>query len=302
MNYTYLLKHRELFPYAIGITFTQFTALLIKFIPALRHEEHQQAWAKPRVRLPGGGRKPLLATDRQKLFFILFYYKVYPTFRLAQILFCLDKRNCQLWKHRLETILFQALGYELHLPQVKTRLLSQVIAVCPALRQCLVDATERPLRRPQNSHDQAFFYSGKAHSHTVKNQLLVHPSTKRILAVSKTVEGKRHDKKLLQDDGLFLHAPPQATILGDSGYQGAQTINPLIRFVSPYKKPRRGLLSQAAKTTNRRLASIRVRVEHVFAYLKHFNILAHTFRNHPLQAHLPFVNLACVYNFTITHR
>ena len=34
--------------------------------------------------------------------------------------------------------------------------------------------------------------------HTVKNQLVVHPRNTRILTVSLTVEGKRHDKKLLE--------------------------------------------------------------------------------------------------------
>ena len=98
MNYQYLLKHKELFPYIIGITYKQFELLLPKFSHALRRAEHKKAYEKERVRAPGGGRKSKLLTDRQKLFFIFFYYKVYPSFRFAQILFEIDKSNLFYWK------------------------------------------------------------------------------------------------------------------------------------------------------------------------------------------------------------
>ena len=84
MNYHYLLKHQQLFPAAIGINYKRFEQLLNKFSTELRKAEKEKSWSKPRIRLPGGGRKATLKTDRQKLFFILFYYKHYPTFRLAQ--------------------------------------------------------------------------------------------------------------------------------------------------------------------------------------------------------------------------
>jgi len=38
----------------------------------------------------GGGRKSKLGDDSGKLFFILFYYRHYPTLRLAQVLFDLE--------------------------------------------------------------------------------------------------------------------------------------------------------------------------------------------------------------------
>ena len=42
---------------------------------------------KKRQRRPGGGRKPELAWAEDKLFFILFYVKCYPTFDVAGVLF-----------------------------------------------------------------------------------------------------------------------------------------------------------------------------------------------------------------------
>ena len=303
MNYHYLLKHRELFPYVIGVKYSQFEAILPKFSRALRVAKVNKAWSKPRVRQPGGGRKAALKTDRQKLFFMFFYYKVYPTFRLAQVLFEFDKRNIQLWFEFLQSVFNEVLGYELKLPLIKARCVNDVLIVCPLLKEFLIDASERRVQRPKDPDNQEFYYSGKKKYHTVKNQILVNPRTKKIIAVSATVEGKRHDKKLAEDDPVLIHAPPRSKALADLGYQGLETdLNSFTKFVTPYKKPPGGELSDFQKQNNKQISSIRVKVEHPFSYLKHFNILSHTFRSRIPKAHQPFVNSACVYNFTRIHR
>lgn len=298
MNLDYLTKHPELFPSVIGITHTQFRSLLYRFSFALHTAENLRAYSKKRLRMPGGGRKPVFSTDAAKLFFILFYYKVYPTFRFAQAIFGLDKRNILSWKVFLEGVLFGALGRQLVLPKRRINTMHGLLDICPALASCIVDATERPIRRPKDPEDQTHFYSGKKKRHTVKNQLVVDPTTKRILAVSKTVEGKRHDKKLLEDDAILSWVPPRATILGDSGYQGAGDVAPWARFVTSPKKLPGKERSEEEKATNRALSSVRVRVEHAISYLKHFGILSQVFRGRIPAAHQPFMNIACLYNFT----
>lgn len=297
MNYQYLITHKELFPAVLGISRQQFELLLPKFSSSLREAEYQKAHKKERIRAVGGGRKPTLKTDRQKLFFIFFYYKVYPTFRLAQVLFELDKKNCLYWKKFLEQVLSKALGYQLALPKVRVKSLTGILEICPTLRSFIIDATERRIQRP-NSSLQEVYYSGKKKYHTVKNQILVNPFSRTILSVSPTVEGKLHDKKLLEQDGVIYRAPPKAKGLGDSGYQGARKVNPWVEFVTPLKKPPKGNLSPTQKLTNKSISSVRVGVEHVFSYLKHFGILSQTFRGEIKASHQPFVNLACVYNFT----
>lgn len=302
MNYQYLLKHPNLFQYVIGISHHQFELLLPRFVKSLRQAEYVRAWSQDRDRQPGGGRKASLATDRQKLFFVLFYYKVYPTLRFAQTVFCFDKRNIQLWIRFLEGVLFGALGYQLHLPQVRIRHLNHWLTICPVLKEFLVDATERPVQRPKDNQQQERYYSGKKKRHTVKNQVYVHPRTKRILAVSDTVEGKRHDKKLLQDDQRYYQLPPGSTGAGDNAYQGVTAEHPFLKLVVPKKKPPGGELTGEEKIVNKTISSIRVRVEHPLAYLKHFNILSHRFRNRLSHAHQPFETLACLYNFSRRHR
>lgn len=302
MNYPYLIKHQELFPAVVGITHKQFEFLLPQFSSSLRAAEYKRAYERKRWRAPGAGRKSKLKTDRQKLFFIFFYYKVYPTFRLAQVVFELDKKNCLYWKNFLEKILFSALGYQLDLPKVKVKSWAGWLEICPTLRNFLVDASERRIHRPKDSLLQKQYYSGMKKCHTVKNQIMVSPQTRRILAVSPTFEGKLHDKKLLEEDKNIYRAPPKAVALGDSGYQGARKVNPWVEFITPLKKPPQRKFTTTQKLTNQTISSVRVKVEHVFSYLKHFGILSQTFRGQVKNAHQPFVNLACVYNFTRTHR
>lgn len=294
----YLVKHPELVQYAVGIRFSQFKSLLPKFSQALRLAE--VTWLKqPRKRLPGAGRKPHLNSDWDKLFFVLFYYKVYPTFRFAQVLFGFDKRNVQLWVRRLESVLKQTIDYEITLPVRQVSHYRHLFEVCPRLKEVLVDCSERVIQRP-NKQNQEFYYSGKKKHHTVKNQILVHPRSRKILAVSDTAEGKRHDKQVFEDDPLFLKFPPGARGMGDSAYQGIH--HPFLKILTPTKKPPGKDLGEMAKNNNKAISQIRVQVEHPFSYIKHFGILAQRFRGSIKYCDLPFKNLACIYNFTRNYR
>lgn len=296
INQDYLLKHQELFQYVIGISYEQFLVLLPGFRKAKRFAEYQKAWKKIRIRQPGAGRKAKLKTDEEKLFFILLYYKVYPTFRFAQAIFGFDKRNIQLWVRFFELVLFAALGHELELPKRKIRNHGDWLEICPQLSDFLVDSTERPIQRPKDKEKQKEYYSGKKKHHTVKNQLLVHPKTKKILAVSKTVEGKRSDKTLFIDDPLYTSLPPGATGIADKAYIGIE--HPFLTWTIPKKKPRGKELSIEDKEKNRQISKIRIYVEHPNAYMKHFNILSNKFRNRIENAELPLRTIAAIYNFT----
>lgn len=296
MNLDYLLKHPSLFPAVIGITQEQFETLLVPFTRAYTKWWYRKAWSIDRIRAVGGGAKSKLQTVREKLLFILFYYKTYPTFRLASVLFGVDKETIHRWKVCLDAVLWMALGHQLTLPKKNVRTMAGMMEICPDLQNFLVDATERPIQRPKRN--QAFFYSGKKKRHTIKNQVMVSPHTKKILALSKTVEGKRHDKQLCDDDGVILRAPPGATGGGDSGYEGIRELNPCIKVVLPFKKPRGKDLSAPQKETNRVFSSVRVRVEHVIGTLKTFDILAERFRGRNPLEDPSLKNIAALYNFT----
>ncbi|MBI4100699.1 transposase [Candidatus Microgenomates bacterium] len=302
LNQEYLLKHRELFQYVIGITFSQFQKLLPKFTGVLRQAEIKKAYSRKRLREIGGGRKAKLADDYQKLFFILFYYKTYPTFRFAQVIYGLDKRNIQLWVKFLASVLFSTLGYELTL-KVRKRISRWDLWLeeYPELAEFIIDCTERLIQRPKDNRIQQEHYSGKKKAHCIKNQILVSPQTNRILSVSPTLPGTIHDKKIFDYDPAFLRAPPDSVGMGDSAYQGADGNNSHLKMVIPKKKPPGGELSQEEKAANRTISSIRVRVEHSLSYLKHFGILNQKFRGritNQQNLDLPIQTIACIYNFT----
>ncbi len=302
MNHNYLLKHPELFQYVIGVSYNQFLDILPKFSKALRQAELKKAYSKKRVREMGGGRKAKLAGDYHKLFFTLFYYKTYPTFRFAQVIYGIDKRNIQLWVKFLSPVLFSALGYELSL--IKRKKIGRFnlwLEEYPELSEFIVDCTERSIQRPKDNQAQTDHYSGKKKHHTVKNQILVSPKTNRILAVSDTVRGTIHDKKLFEDDPLLLNLPKNCAGMGDLGYLGSEHLNSHLKMILPQKKPPGKDLTEAQKLNNKAISQIRVRVEHPFSYLKHFNILSQRFRGRITNRQnldLPFKTIACIYNFT----
>ena len=88
--------------------------------------------------------------------------------------------------------------------------------------------------------------------------------------------------------------------MGDLGYLGSDDLNTRLRMILPQKKPPGKDLTEAEKLNNKAISSIRVRVEHPFSYLKHFNILSGKYRGRLNQQNLdlPFRTIACIYNFT----
>ena len=75
---------------------------------------------------------------------------------------------------------------------------------------------------------------------------------KRILTVSDTYEGKRHDKKIFEEDPLFLKIPPNSTGMGDSAYQGIK--HPFLRMVVPNRSPPKRELSKSEKQVNKSIS------------------------------------------------
>lgn len=65
-----------------GLSMKQFDELLDEFsscLDGIKNENYRKN-RKARVRKPGGGRKGILVTPKNKLFFLLCFLKSYPTF------------------------------------------------------------------------------------------------------------------------------------------------------------------------------------------------------------------------------
>jgi len=135
-----------------GMTISEFEGLIITFsLVLLKH----QATRKPkRQRAVGGGRHHTLTNAVERLFFILFYVKCYPTMDLAGFFFGVDRSQIQRWVKELVPLLEETLGRELVLPARKINSMEEFMVRFPEVKDLFVDATERPVRRPVASKQQ----------------------------------------------------------------------------------------------------------------------------------------------------
>lgn len=262
-----------------GLTPEEFTNLLPAFAEAWeqaaldRYRQNRQ-----RERKPGAGQKGIAPTVQDKLFLALLYAKCYPTFDLLGFLYQCDRSAPCKRVQALFPILEAALGRKLVLPKRQIRTPEEFFRLFPEAREVFVDGTERPVQRPKDPARQRAVYSGKKKRHTRKNLVLT-DGRKRVLVLSPTVEGKRHDFPLLKDAGWPEAIPKTVPIHADSGFQGFVAAYPGHAVSMPRKKPKGGTLSPQQKGWNTRRRRVRVLVEHALAGVKRFRIVSDTFRN-----------------------
>ena len=117
-----------------------------------------------RRRKPGGGSKGKLPTMADKLQFVLYYYKTYPTFDVLGTQFGMARSKAHENLHKLSPLLYDTL---VHLDLMPYRELSTPEELKTALQgedRLLIDATERAYNRSQDDAKQREHYSGKKNS------------------------------------------------------------------------------------------------------------------------------------------
>lgn len=264
-----------------GLTVLEFTELVGSFEKNLLEVRIKR---KPdRLREMGGGRKGQLVRVEDKLFFILMYLKCYPTYDvLGWIVDFHRTRACQQVLFLLP-VLEQTLGRQLVLPKRQISSPEEFIKLFPGVKEVFGDATERRRQRPVSQKRQKKLYSGKKKSHTRKNVILS-DERNRILVLTKTKSGRRHDKRLADKENLFQNLPAEVTALVDTGFEGIQHYHP--NTLIPEKKIRKSKhnpapppLTREQKESNRLISSFRVLAEHAISGIKRYNCLQHTYRN-----------------------
>ncbi len=117
--------------------------------------------AGTRHRKPGGGAKGKLPTARDKLLFVLYYHKVYPTFDVLGTQFDMARSKAHTNLHKLIPFLEQTLVRLGVLPHREFHNPDELKAALDDLDEILIDVTERAYRRPQDDATQREHYSGK---------------------------------------------------------------------------------------------------------------------------------------------
>jgi len=277
LNYARVSAHSRIFRSLTGMTPEAFRRLLPAFQQAYEQalDEADARRDSPRQRRRGAGRKPVLRTLEEKLFFILVYFRLYPTQEVLGFLFGFGQPQANYWVHWLTPILNAALGYEMQLPARQPATLQQVLEACPELH-FILDGTERPIQRPKDRQRQQDYYSGRKKRHTVKNVVITHKPSGRILGLSRTYPGRRHDKAVADEEGFSF--PPGSHLWEDTGFEGYAPEGVIIH--RPKKKPPKGELSPEEKAQNRAISQERIGVEHSIGKVKIFRIVREIYRNH----------------------
>jgi len=173
---------------------------------------------KPRQRKEGGGVKEKLRTDEDKLLFILVYQKTYPLQTMHGLQFGLSQSQTNYWIHRLLPILRESLAELGMVPERDPQAVAKNPLVNESAPDLLIDGTERRRQRPKDAQKQAEYYSGKKKAHTDKNILLANTHSRKVVYLSPTEMGKKHDKKIADENAIAY--PPGATLDKDIGFQG----------------------------------------------------------------------------------
>ncbi|MBU2483308.1 MAG: transposase [Proteobacteria bacterium] len=249
MDIEKVLKNLRLIQAVLGVSKKEFESLLPVFEQVIKEDKE----SKKRKRKIGGGSNGNIKNPIKKLFFILWYIKVYPTFDVAAYVFNSSKSRTHIWAHKILPLLEKALGKKILLPKRRISTPEEFLALFPFTKEVMLDGVERPTIRSRKSKTQNKHYSGKNKRHTRKNLVVVN-SKRKILILTPSKHGKVHDKKINDKNILASRIPENVSILADTGFIGIQKQHQNVLI--PKKKPKGDVLSDFDKEMNRLISSV----------------------------------------------
>ena len=95
-----------------------------------------------------------MSKTADKLFYILLYLKIYPTFDVAGFLFDTDRSRTCRWVQQYLPVLEKTLGKTCDLPKRKIRSVEEFLKEFPEVKDVLIDGTEGRINRPTNPKNQ----------------------------------------------------------------------------------------------------------------------------------------------------
>jgi hypothetical protein len=168
MKFQEIAKKPTIFLAMTGCHLDEFNDLLPYFTKALRDSKYTLE-GKERQNKSRSYQNSPLPSSQDKLYFILVYFKQYPTQTLMGAHFNLSQPKANLWIHFLAPLLDEALSDAKLMP---SRKMKEATDDMDSLYSH--DGVEREIQRPKK--DQKTYYSGKKKTHTVKNNVLADES------------------------------------------------------------------------------------------------------------------------------
>lgn len=274
MNISHL-KHNDRLCLAVtGLTYREFELL----VPEFQWNLHEIliTLRNDRIRKVGAGPKGKLPTIQEKLAIVLFYLKAYTTYDIAGFFFNLDRSNAYrdiaLYMKALE----KTLKRKLVLPARKITSIDEFFKKFSWAKEVFADAYERRVQKPINKDRRKKLYSGKKKATTRKN-MVVADIDRKILILSPTNSGRRHDKRLADKYDAARYIPDNIPLYADTGLQGIQKIHQ--NTMMPVKSTKKHPLTFAQKEMNRFISSLRVTAEHAVAGIKRYKAASDIYRN-----------------------
>ena len=261
MNLQKLKQSPKTFSRIFGIEPHQFDELVVQVEPLWQKAESKRLRHKRKIK-KGSGRKYLLNLE-ESVAMLLLYTRSYVNHVFLAALFDIHESGICRYFARVRPVVESVFD----IPTEKTDLREDEIL------KLVVDATEQRTERRSNGSG----YSGKKKAETIKTQVVIDKKG-LVKHVSDSVPGNVHDKKLYDASGIKL--PDNAK--GDLAYLGTN-------ITIPHKSSKLHSLTKTQILFNGRHSRKRIIIEHVFARLKSYQILANRFRGHLENYHQYFV-------------
>lgn len=252
-----------------GMTVKALEELLFRVLPELVQRREQAKRRLERKRASGGGVKRKLAAA-QEILLVLIYLRHNVAHEVVGHLFGVSADTSENLFHEIVALLRELFPANRFEAQKRFRREGPGLQI-EKIDRVLIDSFETAIPRPSNNERQKRVYSGKKKRHTLKTQVVTNTQGE-ILDVDAGHRGPEADKKIYQASTVAEQFP-QASKQGDLGYLGTDGVQ------TPNRKPRGGELTEAQREENKKLASVRVHVEHGIRRVKGFKIVRDNYRH-----------------------
>jgi hypothetical protein len=258
-----------------GTTPAQFADLIERLAPLVEAEYLARGARPGRQRRLGGGDKPNPFWLR--LLVALTHLRQGTSLRATGRIFGLDEKSVRNYRDEVVRLL-AAHGCQPPGAARPIRTLEDLRAHLDALpEECfMVDGTHVPRSMPVDFDAQRAAWSGKDRDHVVKGTVVADAGRRPLwFEPNPTGEGRTHDVTMLRAQlGLLaVLAATTATVLADKAYVGLRHDLGPGRVLTPWVRPRGGVLDDFDRDANHLLSSLRMPVEHAVGRMKWWRAL-----------------------------
>jgi len=258
-------KVRALF----GVTVVALGELLAQVLPELLWRRQAERARRPeRQRAVGGGRRRQLKPS-QEVLLTLVYWRHNVAHAVVGEVFGVSTDTSENTFHEVVLVLRDVCPAQRWDAEKRWKK-SEPSWTPGEVERVLNDSFESPVRRPSLPARQKPIYSGKKKRHPLTSQVVT-DAKGEILDLDPGHRGPTADKRGYEQSTVEEQYPSTQK-QGDLAYQGIAGVS------VPHKKPPGGRLTEEQRAENRRLAAVRVHVEHGIRRIKGWRIVRDDYR------------------------